>query len=159
MKNTFLVIVGFLLLSCKKDCCESIPDRPAFKFVNTDGLDLLNPITPDALEADDIEFWTIKDNTQIPLSASIQERIRFTSDTSFLVTFIREDGKTAYMSNNSGVWEVFIQFRNKDVDTITWVTSGKGEAIFTDEVQYNGKIVEMRLSSLRDFYTIEKHFD
>ncbi|VXD19137.1 hypothetical protein MARINOS108_20592 [Marinoscillum sp. 108] len=90
MKNTFLVIVGFLLLSCKKDCCESIPDRPAFKFVNADGLDLLNPITPDSLEADDIEFWTIKDNNQIPLFASIQERIRFTSDTSFwLLSFVK----------------------------------------------------------------------
>ncbi|WP_421892801.1 hypothetical protein [Marinoscillum sp.] len=159
MKCTFLLILGFLLPGCKKDCCEYIPDRPEFKLVNADGQDLLSPATPNSLEASDIEFWTVKDGTKILLSTSIRERIRFTSDTSFLVTFIREDGKTAYMSNNSGAWEVFIQFRSEDIDTITWVTSGNGGTIFTDEVRYNGKIVEMKLSSLKDFYTIEKHFD
>ena len=159
MKNAFLLIFTFLLLSCKRDCCESIPDRPKFKLVNADGQDLLNRVTPNSLEAGDIEFWTTKDGSKILLTTSIRERIRFTSDTSFLVTFIREDGETAYMSNNSGSWEIYVEFNKQDIDTITWVTSGSGGAIFTDEVRYNGKIVEMKLSSLKDFYTIEKRFD
>lgn len=121
MKKIILLFSAFLLVTgCGRKCCTNYGVHTFLKYQNSNGDDLLNPTTPNALNEKDIEVYVLRKGVRVRLFNAMLDaqknfKIRGSAIEKYYMQFYFDIAKESFVNKKV---TMFIKYKDDSEDKL-----------------------------------------
>ena len=157
-KLLFIIIIPLMTLACQEDCCTNIDSGFDFDVRDSQGQSLLDPSTPNAYLASQIDIYYLIDGEKKRVYNSMMDMPENFSIRPHEITNEYLMNLDPNITGRPTTSVTYIQWNEQDTDTITCEFAVSEQSIITTRIIYNRQEVWSVADAPDPKYPYERYF-